>query len=277
MIHRRGLAFAASVLALTWMLAISAFGSMSVAPLSLQLDLPPGEGGSGSFLVRNTGSEAIDVAVTLHDWWRTPEGNLQVLPTGTVERSCADWIVYSTELVTLAPGEEHEITMDVVIPEDVTGDHWAMLLVEERPRPAEQAQVEEGLTDTTRVIVAYAVKILQRDPLNEAAGAAITNIAVLDSQPLRLEMTFVNDGNAHITTSGTVEVRDIYGETVQSFEIDPFPSLPGEERILAVDAPETLEALPAGTYYAVVQLDFGGDYLIQGGRLLEVSEEALED
>jgi hypothetical protein len=259
------------------LLALDAAGSMSVAPLSLQLDLPPGESGSGSFLVRNTGAEVIDVAVSLHDWWRSPEGNLQVLPAGSIEGSCADWVVYSTEVVTLAPGEETEITVEVLVPEDVTGDHWAMLLVEERPQPAEQAQAEEGLTDTTRVVVAYAVKILQRDPVNEEAAAMITKIEIVEPQPLQLAITFVNSGNAHITTSGTVEVRDVYGETAESFEIEPFPSLPGEERILTVAAPESLDGLQAGTYYAVVQLDFGGDYLIQGGRLFDVSVEASED
>jgi len=277
MLERKKLLYTALALVFTATLAISGWGSMSVSPLSLQLDVLPGETGSGVFLIRNTGSEPIEVAVSLHDWWRSEEGNLQVLPAGSVERSCAEWVVYSTSLVTLASGAEVEISVELAVPTDVSGDHWAMLLVEEQPQPVERAQAEEGLTDTTRVVVAYAVKILQRDPLNSAPGAAITSIEVLQEQPLQLAIKFTNDGNAHITTSGTVDVRDVSGETVQSFEVGPFPSLPGEERILLVQAPETLDELLEGTYYAVVQLDFGGEYIIQGGRLFEVVVEAEED
>ena len=249
---------------------------MSVSPLSLQLSIPPEVTGSGSFLIRNTGSETIEVNITLHDWWRSEDGNLQVLPAGTVERSCAAWVVYEPSSVMLAPGEETEIGVELAVPADVAGDHWAMLLVEESPQPTEQQQAEEGLTDTTRVVVAYAVKILQRDPIHSDPGAAITDIQVIDDQPLQLAVTFENDGTAHITTSGTVDVRDVFGESVQSFDIDPFPSLPGEIRVLQILSPETLEELSAGTYYAVVQLDFGGDYLVQGGRLFEVMEDAVD-
>ena len=277
MVERKKLAPVALALALTAALVVPVWGSMSVAPLSLQFGVLPGETGSGTFLIRNTGSEPIEVSISLHDWWRSEEGNLQILPAGTVERSCAEWIVYSNTSLMLAPGEEAEITVELAVPAEAAGDHWAMLLVEERPQPAEQEQAEEGLTDTTRVVVAYAVKILQRDPLNNAPAAAITNIEVLKEQPLQLAITFANDGNAHITTSGTVDVRDVFGETVQSFDVNPFPSLPGEKRILLVEAPEALDRLPSGTYYAIVQLDFGGEYIIQGGRLFEVVMEAEED
>jgi len=277
MAEARRLAFACVAVFLVAAVSSTVVGSMSVAPLSLQLDTPPGGVGSGSFLVRNTGSEDIEVSISLHDWWRTAEGNLQILPAGSTDRSCADWVVYSATTLALAAGGETEISVEFTVPEDVDGDHWAMLLVEERPQPVEQDQAEAGLTDTTRVIVAYAVKILQRDPVNRAEGASIQRIEILRSEPLQLEMTFVNDGNAHITTSGTIDIRDVFGESIESFEIDPFPSLPGEERILVIDAPESAQELLPGSYYAIVQLDFGGDYLIQGGQLFEVSEETVED
>ena len=80
---------------------------------------------------------------------------------------------------------------------------------------------------------------------------------------------FANTGNAHITTKGTIEIRDVFGETVRSFAVDPFPTLPGEERSLVIDDPST-EPLPEGTYYAIALLDFGGEYLIQGGLPFEV-------
>jgi len=81
----------ASVLLVSW----AGVGSMAVAPLSLRLPIAPGEQGAGAFLVRNTGTDPIVVHISLHDWWRTPEGKFQILPAGTLERSCATWLVYS--------------------------------------------------------------------------------------------------------------------------------------------------------------------------------------
>jgi len=246
------------------------FGSMSVAPLSLRLDILPGEDGAGVFLVRNTGSDPIIVNLSLHDWWRTPEGDFQILAAETLDRSCAPWMVYSATTVNLAPGEETQISVQLSVPEDVSGDHWALLLVEEQPQPVEEEQAEEGLTNTTRVVVTYAVKILQTDPVNDIPDAEIQGIELVQHDPFELLIHFANTGNAHITTKGTIEIRDIFGETVRTFTVDPFPTLPGEERPLRIED-SSGEPLPAGTYYAIALLDFGGDYLIQGGLPFEVA------
>jgi len=259
-------------LVLTFLLllsVLSVWGSMSVAPLSLRLDIPPGEDGAGVFLVRNTGPDPIVVNISLHDWWRTPEGNFQILPAETLDRSCAPWMVHSATTVNLAPGEETQISVQLSVPEDVSGDHWALLLVEEQPQPVEEEQAEEGLTNASRIVVTYAVKILQQDSLNAAPDAAIQGIELVQLNPFGIAIHFANTGNAHITTEGTIEIRDIFGETVRSFAIDPFPTLPGEERPLRIQD-SSGESLPAGTYYVIALLDFGGEYLIQGGLPFEV-------
>jgi len=247
----------------------TAFGSMSVAPLSLKLDVPPGKDGAGVFLVRNTGTDPITVNISLHDWWRTEKGDFQILPAETLDASCAPWLVYSATTVNLAPGEETQVSVQLSVPKDVSGDHWALLLVEEQPQPAEEGQAEEGLTNTTRVVVTYAVKILQTDPVNDAPDAAIKSLELVQTDPLKMVIHFANTGNAHITTKGTVEIRDIFGDVARSFDVDPFPTLPGEERSVIIDDPST-EPLPEGTYYAIAVLDFGGDYLVQGGLPFDV-------
>jgi len=180
--------------------------------------------------VRNTGTDPIVVHISLHDWWRTPEGKFQILPAGSLERSCAPWLVYSATTLELAPGEEAQVSVQVTVPEDVEGDHWALLLVAEEPQPVEEQQAEEGLTSTTRVVVTYAVKILQQDPVNAAPAAEIRGIELVSQDPLTLQVHYANTGNCHITGQGTVELRDIFGETVRSYTVVPFPLLPGEER-----------------------------------------------
>ena len=258
-----------SILLASW----AGLGSMAVAPLSLRLPIAPGEQGAGTFLVRNTGTDPIVVHISLHDWWRTPEGKFQILPAGSLERSCAPWLVYSATTLELAPGEEAQVSVEVTVPEDVEGDHWALLLVAEEPQPVEEQQAEEGLTSTTRVVVTYAVKILQQDPENGAPAAEIWGIELVSQDPLTLQVHYANTGNCHITGQGTVELRDIFGETVRSYTVTPFPLLPGEERVVTIED-TTGEPLPEGLYYAIALFDFGGEYLVQGGAPIQITSTA---
>lgn len=256
-------------LALALALALAAPGraEITVAPLSLKIPIPPGGTGTATFVVRNVGQSPADVRITLHDWWRTPEGKFQVLPPGTLKGSCAPWVVYSHNAFVLAPGEEVRVTVRIEVPEEAVGDRWALLLVAEYP-PEREEGTEEAM-GRTRVVMAYAVKILRQDPVNAAPAGEIRSVEVLGTSPLKLRIVYVNTGNAHTVNRGTVEVRDVFGQTVRSFPIEEFPTLPGEERILIVEDP-TGEPLPEGIYYAFATIDFGGAYLVRGGVLVQV-------
>ena len=256
--------------------AVPLLASISVAPLSVLFEAQPGETGTAGFVIRNTGTEAADITITLHDWWRTAEGGFLIYEPESLEQSCAGWIVYSAEETTLEPGEEEVVTVDLLVPATVVGDHWAVFLVEEQPSPAEEDQADEGLTNTTRVAVTYAVKVLYVDPVHRDLNAEIREIEVLGQEPLQFRLVFANTGTSHVTTSGSVEVRDIFGETVRSFAVDPFPSLPGEEKYILIEDPSE-EPLPNDLYYVIALFDFGGEHLIQGGLQMDLTPEAASD
>ena len=256
--------------------AVPVLGSISVAPLSLVFNASPGETGSGGFVIRNTGNETAEITVTLHDWWRTAEGGFLIYEAESLERSCAGWAICSAAAITLEPGQEELVSVELLIPETIQGDHWAVFLVEEQPTPVEEDQADEGLTNTTRVSVTYAVKVLYVDPIHRDLNAEIREVELLGDDPLQFRIAFANTGTSHVTTEGTVEVRDIFGETVRSFTVDPFPSLPGEEKhLLITDSSE--DALPEDLYCVIAVFDFGGEHLIQGGLQLDLSAEATSD
>jgi hypothetical protein len=250
-------------------LALEAGASITVAPLSIKVPIAAGEMGTVVFLVRNVGKTTAEVHITLHDWRRTPEGKLQVLPPGTLEGSCAPWITYSPTALKLAPGEKAEVTVNIRVPEGVFGDRWALFLVAEYPPESEGETAPAEATGRTRVMVAYAVKLLRQDPEHASPAGEIRSVELLNTNPLRLRIVYTNTGNTHTVNRGTVEVRDIFGETVRSFPIGEFPTLPGEERIIVVEDP-TEEPLPEGIYYAFATIDFGGEYLVQGGIMVQV-------
>ncbi len=255
------------------LISISASAKLAVAPLSLIVELPPGESTTETISLHNTGEEPVEVNLELMDWWRTPSGDLQVKNPGGLERSCADWILYSPTSLSLEPGERREVSVELAVPEDTSGDHWALILASEETQP-----VEEDQPVTTRISVSYAIKILQKDPHNRIKSAKITNIKLEKSSPLKLSVNYENDGTAHLQTTGRVEIRDIQGETIKEFEIDKFPTLPGEKRTITVKEDEAGGSLESGQYYqAIVTMDFGGDRLIQGGLPIEVPESDAEE
>ncbi len=253
------------------LISLSMNAKLAVAPLSLIVELPPGESTSETISLHNTGKEPAQINLELMDWWRTPSGDLRIKEPGARERSSADWILFSPASLSLDPGERQEVTVELAVPEDTSGDHWAMILASEATQP-----VEEDQPVTTRISVSYAIKILQKDPQNRTKSAKITNIKLNQESPLTLSVNYKNDGTAHLQTTGRVEIRDLQGETVKKFEIDKFPTLPGEEHIITVEEDETAKSLEPGQYYAIATMDFGGDRLIQGGLPIEISEKEKE-
>ena len=263
---------------LALVILLSVFGnqparsSMSVGPLTVKLQATSGETASSTLNVTNTGEEEIEVDIRLVDWMRTPEGNLQFLAPGSTERSCANWLTYSPTGLTLNPGEKTQVSVNIDVPNEAKGDHWAMLLVTEKPKAVDDEEQEVS----TRVTVNYAVKIVQKDPQNNKKNAKITNIKVTKKSPISLSIIYENSGPTHLQSSGTVEIRNIRGETIKEYEIEEFPTLPGEEHKIEVTDNKNPDPLEPGTYYAVVVMDYGGDQLIQGGLPIEIPKNTEE-
>ncbi len=242
------------------------WAEITVYPLSLKLPVLTGGEATTGFWVENVGEGPARVRITLHDWWRNREGKLQVFPPGSLSGSCAPWVLFSHPSLLLAPEEKVWVSVKVSIPEEERGDRWAMFLVAEYPPEEEGGGEAFG---RTRVVVAYAVKLLRQDPWDASPAGEIRSVEVLGVNPLQLYVLYANTGNAHTVNRGTVEVRDIFGDTVLSFPIEDFPTLPGEERALILEDP-TGGVLAEGVYYVFTTIDFGGEYLVQGGITFQV-------
>lgn len=265
--------FLAGIVLLSFSIVCTA--RLAVGPLSLILDIPAEDRGGGSISIVNTGDDPIELKVSLHDWWRGPDGALQILPPGTVERSCSAWVRFAPSSLVMSPGEKTDLSVEIAVPADVEGDHWSLLLVEEVPPPQEREKAE-GLASTTRVIVSYAIKILQKDSTTENQSLEIRGVELVEQDPLTFGVHIANTGNAHLTATGALTVQDTFGETVREFDIKAVPALPGEERTLVV-TDETGFTLEPGQYFVIAIVDFGGEYLVQGGLPFAITPAAAEE
>jgi len=79
-----------AVFLLGLLFSFTAFSKLAVAPLSVKLEIQPGDTGSSNVSIHNTGTNEVEVDIRLLDWWRSPGGDLKFLEVGSRERSCVN-------------------------------------------------------------------------------------------------------------------------------------------------------------------------------------------
>ncbi len=242
--------------------------ALEVSQLEFDLEVPPGETATYSFVVGNDEDLVDDIRIYLADWDRDLEGNHRFYEPGTLPRSNTGWITVSPTHFTLRPGEQREVRFTITVPPDVEGTYWGMIIVEGRPRPQEG---EEGMV---MAVPRFGIKVYETPPGTARRDGRITYMERLGLNPLTILVEFENTGNAHLWVGGQVEIRDARGETIRTLPIGRFPVLPGaKRRVRAVDEGEG--PLPPGEYLALAVLDFGGPYLVAGQIHFEVEELRL--
>jgi len=260
------------LLGLFALLQMPVVADITASPLGLDFEVAPGERQVGSFLVRNTGDEAEEINVTLNDYMRTPTGENQFLPAGTLPQSLEPFVSYAPATFALNPGETQEVQFEIAIPEDETGSHWVLFLVRESAPIATNELGIEGQTGGFgfNASVSFGIRVRQLDPTNVQADGRISGVRVQLAQSdeaTQVEFMFENTGTTFLQPEGIVEIRDTAGQTVTSMPVDVFRILPGSRRILSVQLEDTL---PPGKYVALAVIDFDGDFLVAGQSVFSV-------
>ncbi len=247
--------------------------SINASPLGLDLIVAPGEREVGSFLVKNTGDDAQEITVALNDYMRTPTGENQFLPAGTLPQSLEPFVSFSPATFGLEAGETQEVQFEIAIPDNVTGAHWVMFLVRENAPVATNELGIEGQSGGFgfNASVSFGIRVRQLDPTTVLADGRISQVAVLLPDEadglINIEFMFENTGTTFLQPEGVVEIRDTAGQTVASVPVEVFRILPGARRILSVELQDTL---PPGKYVALAVIDFDGDFLVAGQSVFTV-------
>ena len=263
--------------------SVSTFGqpplTISLSPMLSMLQLSPGQSYDGSFQVTNEDEEPVSVTVSLNDFMLTEEGTVTTLePGATGDRSLASYIDFSPDTITLDPGESQEVRYSFTLPTDVTGPHWAVLVVTPEASAEELPQSEEeDIAFRVLWLVRYVHGIIQR-PTNPskpegrmiAMHTDTSNTEEGDTN-LTIRASFENTGESILMCQTYIEIRDQMGEIVLRYD---FPKdtmvLPEAKRIFSY----TLDSsdLDPGQYLILCVVDFGGDQLVGGQYMATVGE-----
>ncbi|BAS25953.1 hypothetical protein LIP_0096 [Limnochorda pilosa] len=236
--------------------------AIRVDQLEVHLEVPAGETEAGTLVVTNQRDSAERIRIYVQDWRRDEQGQHQFLEPGSMERSASGWIRLTPTEFTLGPGESRTVRYSFAVPEGASGSYWTVVFVQGEPRP-----VPGGGTQI-RVASRVGVKFYEQVPGSGEGRGKITGLEADGSGSFTAAVRFTNEGDLPLTPQGWVEIRGASGETVARYDVEAFPVLPGDQRLLTVSDPA--RKLEPGTYLVLAVLDYGGATRVGGQTRLEV-------
>jgi len=249
---------------------------LSVFPLTVRLQLNPGDTFSKTFAITNTSDAPVSLKVDLLDFSSDENGRIVELDPGSLGNySLCSYVDYSPTHISLQPGDTCDVRYEVALPSEATGPHWAVLVV--TPDEAAEVQQEtEGIAFRVELRSQYFFTIIQ-NPLNSPPAGQVSGMDVRGAtaengtREITVAVTFQNLGESVLFNSVRYVIRDPQGDTITQFEeprqLTVFPSI---TRVFT----HTFTGLemPPGEYLILGVVDFGGDYLAAGQYLARVRE-----
>jgi len=245
------------------------YSNWTVAPMSLSYYLEENTTGTDALWVKNPTKDTLVVKVTLQDYIKE-NGQDQMRPPRTIERSCASWLFIHPEVIEVLPFQNKNIRIDMTVPKDAYGDYWTMLFVEELSKPKVNTAQYGKMSLSVHTKYRWGVRIKQHVPGSLKRSGKVTSMSHLtDSTEKKVELRFYNDSKLiHSRCTGWIEIRDEDGETITKIDIEEFTIYPDDEKIFTVNI---INQLDKGEYSAVGVVDYGGDHLV-GGEIIFVVE-----
>ena len=249
---------------------------LSVFPLTVRLQLNPGDTFSKTFAITNTSDAPVSLNVDLVDFLSDENGRIMELDPGSLGNySLCSYVDYFPTHISLQPGETSDVRYEVALPSEATGPHWAALVV--TPDEAAEMQGEnEGIAFRVELRSQYYFTIIQ-NPVNSAPSGQVSEMDVRGAtaengtREVTVAVAFQNLGESVLFNSVRYAIRDPQGDTIAQFEepsqLTVFPSV---TRVFTHTF--TGLELPPSEYLILGIVDFGGEYLAAGQYLATIRE-----
>jgi len=237
---------------------------ISVSPPRLYYQIKPGQTGAQKVLVSNVSKEhSMSLSLTVGDWKYDEYGNNLMLPPDSLNNSCAAWIsIQEGTYLTLEPGEQREIDINMRVPLDITSNdnvQTAMLYVTQMN--AVDGTNTEGAA--IKVNVRQGIKIYRSGGESETKKLEIEQLK-FDREKNSLALVFNNNGNIWINGKVTSSLFNQTTGDEFALEETVFYTLPEDHRTMFIPFGRSLEK---GEYVATVVLDYGEDITLEAAEL----------
>lgn len=236
-----------------------------IGELSQDKDAKPGDTYSGAILVRNDTNEPQETKVYQTDYTFQYDGTNNYGDPGSLPRSNAKWIAFSPTFLTLAPQGTMAVNYTVTVPKEaqgkkLVGTYWSMIMVEgiqkgsaESSLPQKDKKAQMGIMQTIR----YGIQIATTIANTGSKKIQFVSATIVTKQDGKraLQIDIQNTGDIGMRPDMYVELFNEQGTSLGKFAGVKYRIYPGTSVRQLVD----VNAVPKGTYKALVVVDAGGD------------------
>lgn len=209
--------------------------AISVGPAIIDVQANPGSTQDFSFTVTNEEQESLSYAITIQKFIpQGEEGRTQFLPESDTN-GLPDWMFVDAGSLTLRPGESRRVAVSLRVPNDATpGGHYAAIFLT-------QTNLDTAAGQNVSAIPRIGVLVFATisGSLNERVVLRESSVdqSVYSALPVRFRLAIENQGNVHVQPSVSVEVKNMFGNTVAKIDGNPDASriLPGSSRRFVFD------------------------------------------
>jgi hypothetical protein len=245
-----------------------------VAPVILEFNAEPGDNQSKVVTVRNHNNKKTSYLISLADFLPSITGENKTLPPNSTKRSCANWLNINPSFFELNPGDEIQIQVSMMVPNDQYSATWCLLFIQptlEQSSWSADKNLRTGITVSGRIgiIITQSPKSNTNHSLKISSLVEITGLGQKD----RLFSATIENLGDKITKSKVY----LIASNIKTAEEKQFPSMefvvfPKMSRTIELRLPN--ELVP-GSYSLAAILDYGTKYSLEGTQILiDVKEQS---
>lgn len=227
--------------------------TISVSPTVFELSANPGETLDNSFRIINGTDQDISLTATPKNFTAEGEDGGVELTEEDTSFSLASWISVTPSQVSVPARGSQTFEFSIAVPSNAEpGGHFGSVIV----------QTEAVAVDSTGASVSQEAGPLI---LVSVSGDIVEAANIIDFKaskgfwhngPVALETRVENQGNVHFKPSGTISIKDMFGNEVTKINLEERNVLPGTIRRLIN---EWSPGFAVGRYTADLSIVYGND------------------
>lgn len=215
-------------------------------------ELKPGETKHDSITVLNMSDKKIVVKIYAVDATTTSDGAFALLNENQQQNEIGKWVTLTTNLVMIDPKSHYDIPFTIHIPNNVTvGDHAGGIIVQQA---IQNNNITQGIG--LNIVSRVGTRIYETVPGNRIVSLDLQNLNYkIENDHLVFTFTLTNNGNVILTPTGTLEIKDSSGKSLDKFPLYNLGSIfPGKP--ITVTERSTIPAPWFGKFSATVTVKY---------------------
>ena len=204
-------------------------GGFPVGPTSFTLELLPGQSAKRSIQVDDRSGREKVYKVEVEDFVGSSDfsGGVELMGPQEGKYSAKSWFKPELTTFTLQHGEREHFDVNITVPLDAdAGDHYAAVLVR---KPTDATDSQQSTSDSTqsnvkidsRVGVLFYVRVKGDVKQEGELSFFKTDKPWYEKAPVKFALAFKNLGSVHFRPTGTIEIFDMFGKSMESMDVKP--------------------------------------------------------